>query len=150
MRLLVLGPSFRRKKSESLLPAFQRYDGLFFRVAKKYLKDVNDVDVAVMTDNLVLVDGSSPLSYNEPEGTQWGRKTILKSLVEKARVKNRSYLRRKLEDRKYSEIFISMGKAYADALPDLSNYGIRVVFPASGGPGPKALALKQWFARKTG
>lgn len=147
-RLLLLGPSFRRNRSGSILPAFERYDGLFFRVAKKYITDVNDVDVAVMTDDLVLVDGSTPLPYDEPEGKQWGGKTILKSVLEEARAKNESYLERKLRNKKYSEIFISMGKDYAAALPNLSKYDIKVVFPASGGPGPKAQALKQWLSGK--
>jgi len=38
-----------------------------------------------------------------------------------------------------------MGKEYAAALPDLSQYGVNIVFPASGGPGPKAQALKERF-----
>ncbi|MCJ7718597.1 hypothetical protein MUO69_01560, partial [Candidatus Bathyarchaeota archaeon] len=28
---------------------------------------------------------------------------------------------------------------------DLAQYGVKVLFPASGGPGPKALALKAWL-----
>jgi hypothetical protein len=147
-RLLVLGPSFRRRKGDNLLPAFERYDGLFFRVARKYLGDAKDVDVAVMTDDLTLVDGSALLAYTEPEGRHWGGKTILKKTVDHAKVKNESYLKSKLKRRKYSEIFISMGKEYAAALPDLAQYGVTVVFPASGGPGPKAQALKQWFSRQ--
>jgi hypothetical protein len=35
-----------------------------------------------------------------------------------------------------------MGKEYARALPDLAWFGVKVVFPTSGGPGPKARALK--------
>lgn len=147
-RLLILGTSFRRRKDESLLPAIERYDGLFSRVARKYLGDAKDVDVAVMIDDLTLVDGSAPVPYNEPEGRHWGGRTILKKAVEEAQVLNESYLRNKLGKRKYSEIFISMGKEYAAALPNLAQYGAMIVFPASGGPGPKAQALKEWFNRK--
>jgi len=147
-RLLILGPSFRRKKDDSLLPACKRYDGLFFRVARKYLSDVKDVDVLVMIDDLTLIDGSTPLPYDEPEGRHWGGKTILKKVVDEAKVKNERFLKNQLRRRKYSEIFISMGKEYAAALPDLSSCGTKVVFPATGGPGPKAQALKQWFNRE--
>jgi hypothetical protein len=118
---------------------------LFFRVARKYLDKVKGVDVAVMTDDLTLLDGSAPLPYDEPEGTSWGDKTIMKRTVEGARVVNRDYLGKKLKGKKYHEIFIAMGKEYATALPDLAQYGVNVVFPASGGPGPKAQALKKWF-----
>lgn len=147
-RLLILGPSYRRRKSGGLLPAVERYDGIFFRVARKYLDEVNDVDTVVMTDNLLVVDGSYPMPYCEPEGNSWDGKRILKNIVGKARSDNERYLEKKLKGGKYSEVFISMGKDYAAALPDLSNCGIRVVFPASGGPGPKAQALKQWLNTK--
>lgn len=147
-RLLILGPSFRRRKDECLLPAFERYDGLFSRVARKHLGDVKDIDVVVMVDDLTLVDGSAPMPYSEPEGRHWGGKTILKKTVDNAKVMNKSYLRNKLGRRKYAEIFISMGKEYAAALPNLAQYGVKVLFPASGGPGPKALALKEWLSRK--
>lgn len=64
-RLLVLGPSFRRNKSRGILPAIERYDGLFCRVARKYLGDVKDVNVVVMVDDLTLVDSATPLPYSE-------------------------------------------------------------------------------------
>jgi hypothetical protein len=121
---------------------------LFFRVARKYLDEVKGVDVVVMTDDLTLLDGSAPMSYDEPEGTSWGDKTIMKKTVESAKVINEDYLGKKLKGKKYREIFIAMGKEYAAALPDLSQYGVTVVFPASGGPGPKACALKEWFCKR--
>jgi hypothetical protein len=109
------------------------------------MDEVKEVDVTVMTDDLTLLDGSAPMSYDEPEGTSWGDKTIMKKTVESAKVINEVYLRKKLKGKKYREVFIAMGKEYAAALPDLSQYGVNVVFPASGGPGPKAQALKEWF-----
>lgn len=146
-RLLILGPSFRRNRSSRVLPAIQRYDGLFYRVARKYLKDVKDVDVVVMIDDLTLVDGATPLPYSEPEGKEWGKQTFSNEVVEKAKVKNLDFLERKLRDRKYLEIFISMGKQYAEALPDLSRFDAKVIFPSTGGPGPKAKALKEWLSK---
>jgi len=144
-RLLVLGPSFRRRKGEELLPAFERYDGLFFRIARKYLGDVKDVDVVVMMNDLTLADGETPLPYKEPEGNQWGHQTMPAETLEAAKRRNKIFLEKKLRKGKYSEIFLSMGKKYAEALPDASQHGVRVIFPATGGPGPKAQALKNWI-----
>lgn len=143
--LLILGPSFRRKRTGGSLPAIERYDGLFFRVARKYLKDARDVDVAVMVDDLTLVDGLTALADTEPEGEHWGERIIKDDIAEKAKVKNRDFLDKKLRRGRYSEVFISMGREYAKALPALEPYNVKVIFPTSGGPGPKALALKQWF-----
>jgi len=147
-KLLILGPSYRRKIDDDLLPALERYDGIIYRVARKYLGDVKDVDVAIMRDNLTLVDGSALVPYSKPEGENWRMKTIHREAVERAKMVNESYLRNRLRRRKYCEIFVSMGKGYAAALPELSQYEIIVRFPASGGLGPKAQALKKWFSMK--
>jgi len=146
--MLILGSSFRRNRSGESLSAVERYDGLFFRVAKKYLGSVKDVDVVVMVDDLTLVDGGSPLPYSQPEGKEWGKQTFSEALVRRAKIKNEGFLARKLGNGRYTEVFISMGKNYARALPDLTQYGVKVVFPASGGPGPKAQALREWIKKR--
>jgi len=88
---LILGPSFRRRRNAGLLPAFERFDGLFFRVARKYLSSVRDVDVVVMVDDLTLVDGDSPLAYREPVGSEWGKQRFSEEVLEKARIVNEKF-----------------------------------------------------------
>jgi hypothetical protein len=68
-------------------------------------------------------------------------------MVENAKKINESYLKNKLKRKKYYEVFISMGKACATALPDIAANNTKVVFPTSGGPGPKAQALKEWLKK---
>lgn len=145
-RLLILGPSFRRNEGESLT-AFERYSGVYFRVAKKHLKHTCDVDVVVMTDDLVLTDDSSSLPYVPPEGDVWGNQSFPKDILEDAKRRNYVFLMRKLKSEEYSEVFIAMGRKHAKALPDLSCYDFRLVFPTLGGLGPKARALKEWILR---
>jgi len=144
-RLLVLGPSFRRRKDPSPLQAIKRFDGLFYRVARRYLDSVKDVDVLVMKDDLTLVDARTLLPFNPPEGETWGRQSVSENAVEKARKRNETVLNQKVKSGKYSEVFIAMGKKYAEALPHISMLNIKVVFPTTGGPGPKARALKEWM-----
>lgn len=144
-RLLILGPSYRRKHDKGLLPALERYDGLFFRVARKYLGQAKNVDVVVMVDDLTLVEGNTPIPYHEPEGCEWGKQTFSIEVLKKARTFNEKFLEKKLGSGRYSEVFLAMGKLYAEALPSLDKYGVKVVFPTKGGPGPKAQALKQWI-----
>jgi hypothetical protein len=129
----------------NLLPALERYDGISYRIARKYLRDVEDVSVVVMIDDLTLVNSDVPMPYSEPEGGSWSHKTISKDAVERAKAINEGFLQNKLKNGKYFEVFISMGKEYAKALPTLEQYGIKVIFPATGGPGPKAQALKKWI-----
>lgn len=146
-KLLILGPSYRRKVDEKPLPAFERYDGIFFRVAKKHLPNVENVDVLVMTDDLILVELSTPIPYQPPKGREWKELNLPNELIKKAKEKNQEILNKKLKDNVYSEVFIAMGKQFAKALPDLTQYNVKVIFPA-GGPGPKAQALKRWMIKK--
>lgn len=147
-RLLILGPSFRRKKDEGLLPAFERFDGLFFRVARKYLKSLRDVDVVVMKDDLTLIGGDITMAYSPPKGNKWSTQSLSKKVVEDGRKRNQDYLDQRLRAGRYQEVFVAMGKKYAEALPDFSKFNLQVIFPTSGGPGPKAKALKEWLAER--
>ena len=140
-----MGPSFRRRRDESPLPALERFDGLFFRVARKHLSNAKDVDVLVMTDDLMLVDATTPLTYREPVGTKWGGQKPSEEALERAKAVNERILEEKLKGGQYSEVFLAMGKEYAKALPNLARFGVKTVFPTGGGPGPKAQALKLWF-----
>jgi hypothetical protein len=123
---------------------------LFFRVARKYLGGVRDVDVVVMVDDLTLVDGDTHLPYRKPVGSEWGKQRFSREVLEKARASNEKFLEKKLRNGRYSEVYLAMGKQYAGALPDLAKFGVKVVFPTSRGPGPKAQALKQWILKGEG
>jgi len=146
--LLILGPSFRRRREPEALPALERYDGIFFRVARKHLAEANDVDVMVLNDDMRLIDGSTPMPYSPPRGDKWAGYSIPDNVLEEAREENMRVLDRKLASGEYSEVFVAMGKQFARALPDMSRYGVKVVFPARGGPGPKSRALKLWLTRR--
>jgi len=149
-RLLVLGPTFRRNSSRSTLSAIDRYDGVFFRVARKNLKHVHDVDVVVMADDLTLVDGNSFLPYMPPKGEKWGKQAFSREAYEKARTKNKAILGRELGNGKYGEIYIAMGKKHAKALPDLSHHDVKVVFPTRGLIGEGAgVLLRKLHMRRT-
>lgn len=144
-RLLIIGPSFRRNKASGLLSAIERYDGIFFRVTRKQLSIVSNVDVLVMRDDLILVNANTPLPYTPHKGENWRVQTIDNEIVEKARKRNDKTLKKKLTKHQYSEVFVAMGKRHAKSLPDLSQYNIKIVFPTSGGAGIKARALKNWL-----
>lgn len=85
--------------------------------------------------------------YNPPKGKNWHTPSVSEDVIKKARERNKIALSKKLMGGRYLEIFIAMGKRYAEALPDLSQFDVKVIFPASGGPGPKAQALKKWLSK---
>jgi hypothetical protein len=99
-----------------------------------------------MVDDLTLVNGDTPLTYREPTGSKWGKQRLPKEVLERARAFNEKFLEEKLRNGGYSEVYLAMGKQYAEALPDLAKFGVKVVFPTRGGPGPKAQALGRWIS----
>ena len=150
-RLLILGPSFRRRTDDGLLPAIERFDGVFFRVARKHLsgrtRDSKNTDLLVMKDDLTLIDGDALLTYAPPAGRMWSTVSFLTKRIEESREFNQSYLEKKVKGNKYCEVFVAMGKNFAAALPDLSKYDLEVIFPTTGGIGPKATALMEWLVK---
>jgi len=141
-RLLILGPSFRRNKNERVLRALDRYDGVFFRVARKHLGKVKDINVIVMNDDLTLIGGNAFRPYIPPVGDTWRKQTFPKEKLKEAKKRNEKFLSKRLKGR-YSEVFIAMSKKHAEALPEL----VKVVFPTHGGLGPKARALREWIIK---
>jgi hypothetical protein len=147
-RLLILGPSYKRRSEEKPIPALERYDGLYFRTARKHLLKSKGVDVVVMLDNLCLVNGSTPVLFTQSQGDSWTSMRHFKPHPSKEVNKtNAEFLRQKLRNSKYEEVFLSMGKEYAAALPEMSQFRVPVVFPTSGGLGTKARALKDWLTK---
>jgi len=107
-RLLILGPSFRRKKDEGLLPAFKRFDGLFFRVARKYLRSVRDIDILIMKDDLTLVGEKTILAYDPPKGNKWSTQSLPKRVLDEGRKQNQGFLDQKVRSGKYGEVFSNL------------------------------------------
>ena len=48
-RLLILGPSFRRRKDDGLLPALERYDASFSSALKIFVKTLKKREKSIRT-----------------------------------------------------------------------------------------------------
>jgi len=72
-KLLILGPSYRRNPSPDPLPAIERYDGLFYRIVRKYVDKLRekDVDVITITEDLDMIAPETKISYKPPVGDRW-------------------------------------------------------------------------------
>jgi hypothetical protein len=143
-RLLILGPSFRRRKDEGLLPAIERFDGLFLRIARKHLRSTSGIEVAIMRDDLILVESKALIAYAPPIGHRWGERAFSEAELKDAKLKNTCFLGA-LSAKSYAEIFIVIGKTHCDALPDLSGFR-KVTFASGRSLGTKAQTLVKWLA----
>lgn len=147
MRLLIMPPSYRRKYTPNLLPAIERYDGILFRVLRKFLEKhkPKDLDIIILTEDLELIDANTPLPPKTPiKGkTKWLPEKIPNEKIEK----NLKFLKNLAEKKQYSEIFVALSLKMRKALR-----GVETIFPNSKviyiegkGLGDYARHLKQWL-----
>jgi len=146
-KLLILGPSYRRNPSPEPLPAIERYDGLFYRIVRKYIDKLKekDIDVIIVTEDLDVVTPETKLPYKPPVGESWKTLPPIEKDPEKIKLL-RIQILKLIERRRYEEIFVALNRYYQALLPDLAAYTGKII-ASFRGIGPKAQALKQWLLR---
>ena len=145
-KLLILGPSYRRNTSPELLPAIERYDGLFYRIVRRNMDKVKEkgIDIIIITEDLELVTPETKLPYKPPVGNKWRTMPPVSRNPEKIE-KLRNQILEMVKSRKYDEIFIVLNKHYQALLPDLTPYTKKII-ATSRGLGSKAKELKEWLS----
>ena len=148
-KLLIIGPSYRRIEKEGLIPAIERYNGVFYRVTRKNNKN-KDLLIFVLTEDLELIDAASKIPYRSPKGEDW-KKTKnpdhTSKYIEKMKGKNTLTLKKILDQGTIDEIFIAAGAIFRRALPTLDYFKGKIILPR-GGIGPTAKLLKDWLSEK--
>ena len=145
-KLLILGPSFRRNADPQLLPAIERYDGIFYKIVRKYMDKIRKkgIDILILTEDLDLIPPETLLPYNPPIGEKWTSISPHKHLKEIKCKKIQEKLIKLLKTKHYDEIFIALNRHYRKLLPDLTPYTKHILSNFKG-IGPKAQALKKWI-----
>ena len=143
-KLLILGPSYRRNLDPNPLPAIKRYDGLFYRIVRKYMDAIKGkVDILIVTEDLELITPETPLPYKPPRGDKW-KDLRLEKIPEAKQRELQDKLISSLRSGHYDEVFIALNKHYRGLLPDLKPY-VRRVLADFRGLGSKAEAIKKWI-----
>ena len=146
LRLLILACSQRKRPALSLLPALERYDGPWFRVLRKFLhespSEASRLQVYILSAEFGLIPANQLIpDYDRRISRQQACK--LNPVV-------LDQLQRLLESRQYTEILISVGKDYLQALSGYEHLlppKVKVVVSA-GGLGRKQTALHDWLRNR--
>lgn len=137
-KLLILGPSFRRNADPQLLPAIERYDGIFYKIVRKYMDKIKKkIDILILTEDLDLISSETLLSYKPPIGEKWSKLILQKHLKEIKCKKIQEKLIKIVKTKHYDEIFIALNRHYRKLLPDLTPY-IKHILSNFKGIGSKA------------
>ncbi len=141
-----MAESQRRTQSKSRLPAINYFDGVYFRVLKKYLREglLDDVDVLVLTKEEGLIPANKLVSYSTGTLGPAGRLDLPNARVRYLRRRNEKYLNRRIRSQNYSEIYVNVGREYMTLMGDIQT-SARTTFAQGAGLGPKAQHMKNWI-----
>jgi len=143
-KLLILGPSYRRNTSPEPLPAIERYVGLFYRIVRRVMDNVEEKNIdIIITEDLELTASETKISYKLPIGNRWGIMSLQAKDSERVE-KLRNQIPVKSE--KYDEVFIALNEHYQALLLGLTPYTKKII-ATSRGLGLKAKELKELLSR---
>ena len=140
MYLLILGCSQKKDPSPHPVKALDRYDGVNFKVIKKFRRDrklPENLDIIIISAKYGFLKSDEKIDdYNQrmtKERAQELHPIIIHELKEFT------------SNRQYKEIFINLGKDYMPAIKGIENLTNCPILYAQGRIGEKMSALKKWL-----
>lgn len=145
--LLIVSCSQSKRSDPGLLPAIERYDGVFFRVLAKAKRE------GYWPENLKVLILSAKYGLLDPK---YRIENYDLRMTEERAIELRSSVKRTLSEQvlvsRYTEIFLNLGRVYLLALQgweDALREETSVIY-ASGGIGQKAAQMRQWLLELSG
>lgn len=127
------------------MPTLERYQGVYFRVLKKYVREnrLKDTDIIVISERFGVLKPTQKVPYYPPfEGV------LPQKEVERNRETNLNKLRKLLSNDKYSEIFVVCGRNFYSLIQGFEKFtNAKVIYAQGRGLGPKAQHLRNWILR---
>jgi hypothetical protein len=128
-----------RKCSEprEAIAAIQRYDGIFFRVLKKWLRESSrhEVEILIISARFGLITAGTLIPNYDQRMTKL-RAAELATSVSAA-------LLARLQEKSYERVFVNLGKDYEPAIAGVEL--LKQARWASGSIGKRARQMKQWL-----
>jgi hypothetical protein len=138
--LLMLGCSQKKDPSPSSLKALHRYQGVNFRVLKKFLAErafPRTLDICIISAQYGLLHPDDLIEDYDVRMTPQRARELHPRVMDG--------LQNLLSEKSYGELFVNMGKDYLPAIEGLENLVSCPVIYAPGRIGEKMSAMKQWL-----
>ena len=139
-RLVIVSASQRRAPDPNPMPAIDRFDGVYFRILRKYLREsrLKGVDVLVVSDRYGILQANDLVPFHHPSDK-------IKA-TENARASNLTKLKDMLKKASYAEIYVVCGEDFQGFIRGFEEYANTTVTYCQGrGLGPKARSLRDWI-----
>jgi cytoplasmic iron level regulating protein YaaA (DUF328/UPF0246 family) len=140
-RLVIVSASQRRVLDPNPIPAIERFDGVYFRILRKYLREgkMKDVSILVVSDRYGILEANDLVPFHPASD-----KT--KEVTQDMWASNLAKLKETFKKTSYSEIYVVCGQkfqAFIKGFEDFTN--VPVTYCYGRGLGPKARSLKDWI-----
>jgi hypothetical protein len=139
---LIIGCSQKKNPSPSPLKAFDKYDGVNFRVLKKFKRERR---LPELLDIVIISAKYGFLRADEYINDYNMRMTEKRALELHSKILNE--LRKLISNNIYKEIFINLGKDYLPAIEGFEDFVTCPIMYAEGRIGEKMSAMKKWITR---
>jgi len=143
---IILAQSRRQAQSSSLLRAADRYQGIYFKILYKYIREgkLRDADIFVLTERHGVIGLQDFVPYTQPS------KHVARGNIDKIIERNLETLKRQLSKRKYSEVYVNCGKDFLRLINGFEKLtSAKVTFAEGLGLGPKAAHMKKWIIQSS-
>ena len=148
-KLLVLTTSIRlNEETKEPIPAIERYNGVYFRVLRKYLREgrLRNTDILIVSERYGLIWSDDKIPFYEIQG-RMGFLNLDEKAIERLRQENLQKLEKILD--RYSEIYVNVGKEYMRLIKGFEKLASGRIIYASGSFGAKAAHMKEWILSRT-
>ena len=136
--LLIACSASKRQLPVTPIPAIERYDGVFVRVLRKWLRHRKPMvapDVLIISSRFGLIEGTTPISNYDERMTARRAEELAPTV--------RSVLRTHLRQKNYRRTFVNVGRDYLATFAGVDE--LKHASWASGGIGQRAQQMKRWL-----
>lgn len=149
-RLIIVSASLRRSKEPlDPIPAIDRFNGVYFRIIKKYKREgkLQDTDCIIVSKKFGIIYPTEKVPYYEPDHiNKFGHLDMNGNQIRKLRRKNLAKLKEIFATTEYSEIFVNVGKEFMELIKGFEKLtSAKIIYASGRGLGPKAQHLKKWI-----
>jgi hypothetical protein len=154
---VIISASFKRRRlPNEPIPALERFDGVSFRVLRKYLREgkLKNTDVVIVSPEHGILRSNDTIPYDKPtlshgtkgSGTWQSAPEFDNEQARQLRERNLSQLKSLIDRGKYVEIYVNLGRKFLALVDGFEKSTDAPVIYATGkGLGPKAHHMKNWI-----
>ena len=131
-------------------PSIERYDGLFVKVVRKYVRErfLDVRDILILSPTLGLVRGLEPLGNSGVSQEDWHNPHIDTLRLRELNQKAMRLLEDVAKSARFSEAFVNVGRNLFPIIEGIDNVlPCKITYAEGRGIGSKAADMKRWILR---